>query len=150
MGGVAGWAGAVLRTRLIPAACVAATLLTGGCGPVIDQPGLGAVAVGEAENGARIELQPGQRLVIRLNGNRSTGFQWLLVDLTGQVLESVGEAPRYISTDRPGEWLGMGGIEEWTFRPMKRGVAIIRFEYRRPWENGREAIRSAEYTIHVR
>lgn len=143
--------GTVTRSGLIPAACLAAVLLTaGGCGPVIDKPGLGVIAVEEADNGATIDLQPNQQLVIRLNGNRSTGFQWLLIDLTDQVLETVGDAPRYIDTARPGEWLGMGGIEEWTFRPMKRGVAIIRFEYRRPWENGREAIRSAEYTIHVR
>lgn len=141
----------MIRFRRVRAACLAGLLLsTAGCGPVIDKPGLDVIAVDETENGARVELQPGQQLVIRLNGNRSTGFQWLLVDLTGQVLETVGEAPRYVSMDRPGEWLGMGGIEEWTFRPARTGVAIIRFEYRRPWEKGREAIRSAEYTVHVR
>ena len=102
------------------------------------------------DNGATIDLTLRQQLMIQLDGNRTTGFTWLLVDRTGQILEPVGEAPLYQPAPDAGGLFGAGGMEVWTFRPLRPGTGLLRFEYRRPWENGREALRSAVFNIRVR
>ena len=133
----------------------ALTLLLGGlnlaaCAGRIDEPQAAVVEVTEKDTGATIDLEPGQPLRVKLASNRTTGFQWLLIDQTCQNLESVGEAPAYRQNPNPGGLLGVGGFEEWTFRPLRQGSGLLRFEYRRPWENGREAIKSAVFTVRVR
>lgn len=126
--------------------------LGGGCAPLIDDPALAMITVSAAQTGATIDLDYGerQRLAIRLEGHRSAGFTWLLTDLTGGVLETVGAAPTVTANAEDAGRLGAGGVEHWTFRPVRTGDALIRFEYRRPWENGREALRSAVYHVRVR
>jgi inhibitor of cysteine peptidase len=141
----------MFRLPLLSALWLAMTLASiGGCAPLIDDPELPIIEVSDKDTGATIDLAPRQPLRIRLAGNRSTGFQWLLIDLTGHVLETVGEAPTYTAAPNPSGLLGAGGTETWTFRPIRSGEAVIRFEYRRPWENGREAIQSAVYRVKVR
>ena len=120
------------------------------CAARIDEPQAPVVEVTERDTGATIDLEPGQPLRVKLAGNRTTGFQWLLIDLTGKILESVGEAPAYIESPNPSGLLGVGGIEQWTFRPQRQGSGLLRFEYRRPWENGREAIKSAVFNVRVK
>lgn len=131
-------------------------LLTGlvagsvGCAPLIDDPGQSVIRISEKETGATVDLQGDQRLWVQLEGNRTTGFQWLLIDQTGGILETVGEAPRYETDANPLALLGAGGTENWTFRTLKSGTGLLRFEYRRPWEKGREAINSVVFNIKVR
>jgi len=141
---------------MTPAHTILAILLsmllvnTAGCVPVIDNPQLPVVVVSEKDTGATIDLGLRQQLIIRLGSNRTTGFEWLLVDLTGQVMKAVGEVPVYENSSNPGELMGLGGAEKWTFRPVKTGESLVRFECRRPWENGREAIRSAVFRVRVK
>lgn len=99
--------------------------------------------------GATVDLTLTQHLQIRLDGNRTTGFQWLLIDQTGGILDAIGETPRYEQTADSTGLLGAGGTENWLFQPVRRGEGLLRFEYRRPWENGREAVRSAVFNIRV-
>lgn len=120
-----------------------------GCGPLIDRPDQSLIIVETGDSGATIDLAMTQQLQIRLAGNRTTGYQWLLIDQTGGILEAVGEAPRYEQASDGGGLLGAGGTENWSWRPLRRGVGLLRFEYRRPWENGREAIRSAVFEVRV-
>lgn len=120
------------------------------CAARIDEPQAPVVEVTERDTGATIDLELGQPLRVKLAGNRTTGYQWLLIDQTGQILETVGEAPAYIESPNPGGLLGVGGIEQWTFRPLRQGSGLLRFEYRRPWENGREAIKSAVFNVRVK
>lgn len=122
----------------------------GGCLPVIDEPGIPVVEVATRDAGATVDLDMQQRLVIRLDASWTTGYRWLLIDRTGQILETVGDAPDYQEQANLGGLLGLGGQEVWTFRPLARGDGLLRFEYRRPWGEGREAIRSAVFNVRVR
>ena len=126
------------------------TLQVTACAARIDEPRAPVVEVTETDTGATIDLQPGQPLRVSLAANRTTGFRWLLIDQTGQILEAVGEAPAYRESPNPGGLLGVGGFEQWTFRPLRQGSGLLRFEYRRLWENGREAIKSAVFNVRVR
>ena len=136
----------------LAAMLLGAALLGGsaGCAPLIDEPGQSMIQITEKDAGATVDLERNQQLWVRLEGNRTTGFQWLLVDQTGDLLEIVGEAPRYETDSNPLAMLGVGGTENWTFRTLKSGSGLIRFEYRRPWENGRGDIRSVVFNIKVK
>lgn len=127
-----------------------ATFHLTACAARIDEPRAPVVEVTEQDAGATIDLEPGQPLRVKLASNRTTGFRWLLIDQTGQIIEAVGEAPAYRESPNPGGLLGVGGFEQWTFRPLRQGSGLLRFEYRRPWENGREAIKSAVFNVRVR
>ena len=121
-----------------------------GCAPLIDKPDQPLIVVETRDMGATVDLGLAQQLQVRLDGNRTTGFQWLLIDQTGGILETIGEAPRYEPSAESAGLLGGGGTENWLFRPARRGEGLLRFEYRRPWENGREALRSAVFKVRVR
>jgi predicted secreted protein len=142
--------------RVVPANFPAIVLVLGllagfaGCAPLIDDPKLTVIQITEKDAGATVDIERNQQLWVRLEGNRTTGFQWLLVDQTGEILETIGEAPRYETNPNPLSMLGVGGTENWTFRTLKSGNGLIRFEYRRPWENGRGDIRSVVFNIKVR
>jgi len=122
---------------------------TAGCAPLIDKPQESRIVVETRDAGATIDITLTQQLQVRLDGNRTTGFQWLLIDQTGGILEAIGEAPRYEQTADSAGLLGAGGTENWLFQPVRRGEGLLRFEYRRPWENGREAVRSAVFNVRV-
>lgn len=139
------------RPRLNSAAALITLLShTSGCGPVIDNPHLAVVEVSGKQTGATIDLELDQQLVIGLESNRTTGYEWVLANLNRQILETVEDEPRYESNPNPGGLLGVGGTERWSFKPVKPGETFIRFEYRRPWTNGRKAIRSAVFKVRVR
>ena len=123
---------------------------TAGCAPVIDNPQLAVVEVSAKDTGATIDLELGQQPVISLDSNRTTGYEWVLTDLDRQILKPADDAPGYESSPNPAGLMGVGGTERWSFKPVKAGDTVIRFEYRRPWENGREAIRSAIFNVRVR
>jgi predicted secreted protein len=131
---------------------LALALLAGsaGCVPLIDDPKQPVIQITEKDAGATVDLERNQQLWVRLVGNRTTGFQWLLVDQTGGILEAVGEAPRYETDPNPLAMLGVGGTENWIFQTVKSGSGLMRFEYRRPWENGRGEIHSVVFNIKVR
>jgi predicted secreted protein len=144
-------AGRVNRANFTPMVVALALLgSSAGCVPLIDDPKQSVIEITEKDAGATVDLEANQQLWVRLEGNRTTGFQWLLVDQTGEILETVGEAPRYETNPNPLSMLGGGGTENWTFRTIKPGLGLIRFEYRRPWENGRGDIHSVLFNIKVR
>ena len=143
--------GAVIWAKFA-ATVLGLALLAGsaGCVPLIDDPKQSVIQITEKDAGATVDLERNQQLWVRLEGNRTTGFQWLLGDQTGGMLETVGEAPRYETDPNPFSMLGVGGTENWTFRTIKSGSGLMRFEYRRPWENGRGDIHSVVFNIKVR
>lgn len=116
---------------------------------MIDKPEQPLIVVETRDAGATIDIALTQHLQIRLDGNRTTGFEWLLIDQTGEILEIIGEAPRYEPSAESAGLLGGGGTENWLFQPVRRGEGLLRFEYRRPWENGWEALRSAVFKVRV-
>jgi predicted secreted protein len=102
--------------------------------------------VGESEAGQAIELARGKRITLRLEANRSAGYRWSLAESGDGGLERVGEPYYVVEKAVPGG----GGAEYWTFRATRAGNKALRFEYRRPWERDKPAVKGLSYTINVR
>jgi predicted secreted protein len=108
-----------------------------------------ATTVAEGDSGKLIEVRPGERLIVRLTTNRTTGYGWALLASGSDVLTrlTAGEYTEVVPTaGKP----GAGGIESWYFEANRSGQQELRFVYRRPWELDAPPAKSASYTVRVR
>lgn len=78
-----------------------------------------------------VEARVGQRFIIVLGANHTTGYRWEIAnDGDKNIVELVGS--EYKVTD-DGK-VGSGGREIWTFVARNQGKTKISFRYVRPWE----------------
>jgi inhibitor of cysteine peptidase len=78
-----------------------------------------------------IQARVGEEVVITLESNRTTGFQWQLaspVDKDYLVISGL----KYVVPKS--KLLGGPGKEEWSFKVLKAGSTTVCFHYVRPWE----------------
>jgi predicted secreted protein len=108
-----------------------------------------AVTLTESDAGRTIDVSRGDRIVIQLRGNRTTGYTWTLAAGAPDVLTSLGE-PAYTPDAARADTVGAGGVETWSFRASRNGQVDLRFEYRRPWEHDVPATRSVLYRLNVK
>ncbi|MCL2298466.1 MAG: protease inhibitor I42 family protein [Proteobacteria bacterium] len=137
--------------------CIAAltTMVLAGCASKPAEPEktlsliYGTVAT-EALNGADIPLEVGQQLEVRLQGNRSTGHQWVQTEPMRGMLRDA--SPRYELPPTPEgaePRVGVGGTEIFSFVAARPGVQVLVFEYRRSWESSQEASKRVYYRVVV-
>jgi copper homeostasis protein (lipoprotein) len=108
-----------------------------------------AITLAEGDSGKSIDVSQGERVVVRLGSNRSTGYRWSLLTSGTEALTrlAAGEYAQEVGADgKP----GAGGSESWYFQASASGEEELRFEYRRPWEEHVPAAKSTKYTIRVR
>ncbi len=87
----------------------------------------------EADDSRNIDMRDGEIIVVKLKANRASGFAWVMVDSTGDVLVRAGN-PSYVANASTNGKVGSGGVETWRFRAVRPGEQTMRLEYRRPWE----------------
>ena len=82
-----------------------------------------------------------------LKSNITTGYQWQLakaVDKKYLLLTGL----RYIT--KKTKLVGAGGKEEWTFKAVKPGTAVISFEYVRPWEKKAAPAKARNFVVVIK
>jgi len=80
--------------------------------------------------GKVIEASIGKEFVIVLESNRTTGYQWQLV----QPLDKNIVLVKSVYQPKKSNLAGSGGKEIWTFKAIACAEANITFRYVRPWE----------------
>jgi inhibitor of cysteine peptidase len=129
------WHGGILVALFVSLALIA------GCGSKDE------IAIGEKENGTRVELEQGQTLAITLGSNPSTGYSWAPDEgPSGDVLILIGE-PEFKSQSN---LVGASGTEALRFRADRVGETTLKLNYRRPWEKEVEPAETYTVTVHVR
>jgi inhibitor of cysteine peptidase len=94
-----------------------------------------------------IAVAPGDKFVITLVSNRSTGFAWRLAKPSDEKvvrLEGSEYSPGRADLD------GAPGKEAWTFTAVAAGQTTISLKYVRPWEKNKPPLKEATFTIAVR
>jgi len=114
-----------------------------------EDPSMDSITLAEGDTDRLIEITRGQTVVIRLSGNRTTGYAWTLAGVRPAGLTPLGE-PSYEPASGPSNAVGTGGVETWSFLASASGRQDLRFEYRRPWERDAAPARTLMYTIAVR
>ncbi len=97
-----------------------------------------------ADNGKTVNVQVGSQILIDLEGNPSTGYNWEAKDLDANLLQQVGE-PEFKSSN-PG-LVGSGGSITLTFKVLKAGTTSLNLVYHRPWETDVAPIATFSVTI---
>jgi inhibitor of cysteine peptidase len=95
-------------------------------------------------NGAQVDLQLGDEIVITLDSNPSTGYTWEAENLDTTMFKSSGEP---IFTRGDSTLVGSGGTLTLTFKALKTGNSTLTLIYHRPWETGVSPINT--FTVNV-
>jgi inhibitor of cysteine peptidase len=132
------------RTRmfLLTAVLVAVMASTAACGSK-------SSPLTAADNGKSVEVKKGDLIVIQLDGNPSTGYNWEAKDLDSSMFEQVGE-PEFKSGNPDPNIVGAGGTLTLTFKALKTGIATLALVYHRSWEPDVEPLDTFSVTITVK
>lgn len=99
-----------------------------------------------AENdGQTINMKKGNEIVVKLEGNITTGYSWSVQDLDAQYLQQQGEE-EYKSDSN---LIGAGGISTFTFKAQQQGQTTLKLIYSRPFEKDTPPEKTFEVTIVI-
>jgi inhibitor of cysteine peptidase len=104
------------------------------------------ITIDEQNAGDVIELKAGDMLVVSLDGNITTGFNWIPATQDSILLEQLGEA----EVTSESEQLGAPGKIVLQFKAIATGQTNLRLEYKRAWEEDVEPEKTFEVTIVVK
>lgn len=88
--------------------------------------GRSASTLTQADDGTTLDLHVGQTVVVVLDSNRSSGFNWVVLESKSNAIAQDG-TPAYVP---PGPKKD-NGTETWRFRAVRPGEQTVRMEYRR-------------------
>lgn len=123
------------RTAAAVAALIVALVMAAGATAAV-------VHVGPAKNGKSISLQRGDRLVVSLAGNATTGYAWKLQSVDRKILRPILDT--YVPSPHPAGIVGSGGVYRLGFRALAKGTTTLRLVYAR--SSGAPA---RKYLLHV-
>lgn len=107
------------------------------------------VVVDASQTGTEVTIAPGDSLVVTLDSNVTTGFQWQLSSGMNEAVLALG-SHEYQDPDKSDDGiLGAGGREVWTFNAVGKGETQVDLEYRQAWEGGIKAAETFVLTVVV-
>ena len=101
------------------------------------------VKINKEVNGQEITLKQGQTLVLSIEGNPTTGYQWAVDELDESILAPAAD-PDYKSDSM---LIGSGGTYTYKFNTVNLGETTLRLKYYRDFENDTPPVDFFE--IHV-
>jgi inhibitor of cysteine peptidase len=113
---------------------IAAAMATFACVPPGETGGGSPpeIYIDASADHATVPLQVGQRMLITLQGNATTGFRWELLPGFEPVLTQEGNTEYQAERRTPGR----GGSFRFLLRGGAPGTASVKLVYRRPFEQG--------------
>ena len=101
--------------------------------------------VSETDDGASLALRVGDRVMVELEGNATTGYTWTnAMEVEYAVLREMQE-PEYRAAS---DLLGAPGVFLFRYVAVDVGPQTFRFIYHRPWESV-EPLETVQFTVHV-
>lgn len=98
-----------------------------------------------------VEAFVGEELVIKLSGNKSTGYEWVIknLNLEESFAGFTHEKTTYIGSDSNTRKMGLGGHYFIYLKPQLVGNHVVRLSYQRPFEPF-DTVQSFEFTISAK
>ncbi len=88
----------------------------------------------------------GTQFVVKLDSNRTTGFQW---QLAGDPDPKIVKLVNHVYNEPINPKLGTGGSESWTFQAVGKGTTSVVLNYLRTWEKGIKPAITQTFSITV-
>jgi len=104
------------------------------------------VEISADANGQTIDLTTGQKLVVSLESNPTTGFDWEITEIDQAVIKQSGESEYKSESDL----LGAGGVRTFTFEAVATGTSTLKLIYHRSWEKDIPPEQEFTVTINVK
>ena len=122
-----------------------------GCAASTGKVREGVVELVAADHDHMVDVKVGQRVTIRLDANRTTGYTWLLPqgEIAHGVIQPLHPESRYDQKIDGIYSMGVGAIEVWEFKAVRPGEGTLRLEYRRPFEQGVDPLRIVDFPLRV-
>ena len=110
------------------------------------QPAANSIKIGEQDAGKTITLKTGDTLIVELDGNITTGFNWIPALQDPALLDQVGENEVTPASDLP----GAPGKILLQFKAVAQGQTLLRLDYKRSWETNVTPEKTFEVTVVVK
>ncbi len=110
------------------------------------QSASGLVKIGEQDAGKTITLKTGDTLIVGLDGNITTGFNWIPAAQNPVLLSQVGDAEVTPESNR----IGAPSKIVLTFKAVTQGQTLLHLDYKRSWETNVAPEKTFEVTIVVK
>jgi inhibitor of cysteine peptidase len=104
------------------------------------------VIIGQPDAGRTISLKTGDTLLIELDGNITTGFNWIPAPQYPALLSQVGDNQVTPESNLP----GAPGRIVLQFKAVAQGQTLLHLDYRRSWETGVAPEKTFEVTVVVK
>lgn len=131
--------------RLTRACTATALILIGAACGGPSSPSMTTVTLSAADNGRSLAVARGDRLVISLEENPTTGFRWAVESNSAAVL-----APASDELAARGPAIGAGGMRQLTYSAVAAGTSAVRLKHLRSWEGDTSIIARFAVTVTVR
>jgi inhibitor of cysteine peptidase len=105
------------------------------------------VVLAEKDHLSKTSLKKGDTLILRLDGNPTTGFTWVVGQNDKSVLPEQGKH-KYVPQGN-GK-VGAGGVFEFKFKAEKAGKSDLVLEYKRPFEKDVAPAKIIKLSVDVR
>jgi inhibitor of cysteine peptidase len=106
------------------------------------------VTITDKDKDAKVELAKGDKLVVKLPANPSTGFTWVVASPENDNLKVTGK-PVY-EKDKDKKGIGAGGTQIFTFEAGKAGEVEMEMHYKRPFEKDKEPAKTFKFKAVVK
>jgi inhibitor of cysteine peptidase len=94
-----------------------------------------------------VEMSKGDKLLLHLESNPSTGYQWQVDLMSGNLLDWI-EGPSFVPSAP--SLVGSGGTSSFGFLALNKGRASLKLVYRRPWEEGKPPVRTVVLKVRIK
>lgn len=132
-----------VRKIMLTASSVLLLLTMAACHPTSRTHS--SITVGAEDAGGTITLHQGDTLTVTLDGNTTTGYNWMMQPMEPAILEQVGEPAYTPDSDQ----IGAPGKISLTFQAVKTGQANLVLNYMRPFEKDIAPQNTFEVTVVV-
>ena len=97
------------------------------------------------ESDTSISVTTGQRFVLALPANPSTGYSWKAVVANPTVVQPMGSK----QVNPPGAQPGAGGTQRLSFKALAKGTTTLDLLYDRPFAQGSPGAKDVTFTVTV-
>jgi inhibitor of cysteine peptidase len=99
----------------------------------------------ENDSGKSISITTGVSIIIRLNSQLSTGYNWTVNGMDDSIIVQEGE-PQYTT---PSKLIGGGEAVVWKFKSTGVGNTVLKLVYARAFEKDKPPLKTFELIIKV-
>jgi inhibitor of cysteine peptidase len=104
------------------------------------------VTITDKDKDPKVELAKGDKLLVKLAANPTTGFTWVVAKDSDK-LKSAGK-PEYEAADK-GK-VGGGGTQTFTFTAQTTGELEVEMQYKRPFEKDKEPAKTFKFKVTIK